>query len=126
VGFLEGVLDPSTLAGSVNGSANLPHNVHSNAYAASLVVKSGPGILYGFSVYNSNAGAQFIQVFDAASLPSNGAAPAVVFTVAATSNLGINWIPGRAFQVGCVIVNSSTGPTLTVGSADCFFDAQYV
>lgn len=126
MGFLEGVLDPSTLVGQVDGSANLPANKHSNAYAASLVVKTGPGILYGFTVYNSNAAAQFILVFDAAAVPANGAIPAVVLTAATVANLGANWIPGRAFQVGCVLVNSSTGPTLTIGAADCFWDAQYV
>lgn len=104
--------------------ALLPLNKHSNAYAASIVVKSGPGVLYGFAVYNSNGSAQFIQVFDAAALPADGAIPAVVLTVAATSNLPINWIPGRTFLVGCVLCNSSTGPTKTIGSADCWFDVQ--
>ena len=103
-----------------------PLNKHSNAYAASLVVKSGPGKLYGFTVYNSGA-AQFILVFDAAALPANGSVPAVVLSAAATANLGASWgDTGRSFDVGCVIVNSSTGPTLTIGAADCFIDAQYV
>lgn len=103
-----------------------PLNIHSNAYAASLVVKSGPGILYGFTVYSSKASAQFIQVFDAAALPADGAIPACVFTAAAAANLAANWIPGRIFQTGCVICNSSTGPTKTIGSADCFFDVQFL
>ena len=103
-----------------------PLNIHSNAYAASLVVKSGPGILYGFTVYSSNAGSQFIQVFDAATLPADGAIPAAVFRVSATSNVATNWLPGRTFLVGCVLCNSSTGPTKTIGSADCFFDVQFL
>lgn len=103
-----------------------PLNIHTNIYAASLVVKTGPGILYGFTVYSSKAGAQFIQVFDAASLPAEGAIPATVFTVATTSNLGVNWLPGRTFLTGCVICNSSTGPTKTIGSADCWFDVQFL
>lgn len=106
--------------------ALLPLNIHSNAYAASLVVKSGPGRLYGFTVYNSKASAQFIQVFDAASLPADGAIPACVFTVSNGANLPVQWIPWRTFTTGCVICNSSTGPTKTIGSADCFFDAQFV
>ena len=103
-----------------------PLNIHSNVYQASLVVKSGPGILYGFTVYNSKSAAQFIQVFDAATLPADGAVPAFVVTVATAANFGVNWLPGRTFQTGIVICNSSTGPTKTIGSADCFFDCQYV
>lgn len=103
-----------------------PDNIHSNALVASLVVKTGPGILYGFTVYNSKAAAQFVQVFDAAILPADGAIPACVFTVATVANLPVNWIPGRTFKTGCVICNSSTAATKTIGSADLFIDAQYL
>jgi hypothetical protein len=113
-------------AGEVDGSTLLPPSIHSNVYEASRIVKPGPGILYGFTVYNSNAAAQFVQVFDARTLPADGAAPAVVLTVAGASNLGVNWLPGRTFLQGIVICNSSTGPTKTLGSADCWFDAQYL
>ena len=105
---------------------NWPLNKHSNAYAASLVVKTGPGKLYGFTVYNSGA-AQFIQVHDTSAVPASGAIPAVVLSAAAAANLGSFWGDvGRAFNTGCVIVNSSTGPTYTAGADDCFFDAQYL
>lgn len=103
-----------------------PLNVHSNVYSASIVVKSGPGLLYGFAVYSSKATAQFIQVFDAATLPADTAIPAAIFTIAATANLPINWLPPRTFLTGIVICNSSTGPTKTIGSADCWFDVQYL
>lgn len=107
-----------------------PLNIHSNAYVNSLVVKTGPGFLYGFTVYSSKASAQFIQVFDYANaatpVPADTAIPACVFTVAATSNLPINWLPARSFLYGCVICNSSTGPTKTIASADCFIDAQFL
>ena len=104
----------------------LPLNKSSIAYAASLVIKTGPGILYGFTVYSSKTSSQFVQVFDATTLPADGAIPAALFTVATAANLGVNWIPGRTFQNGIVICNSSTGPTKTLGSADCWFDAQYL
>lgn len=106
--------------------ALLPLNKSSIAYAASLVVKTGTGILYGFTVFSSRASAQWIQVFDARDVPADGAVPAWIGTVATVSNLGVNWLPGRTFQAGIVICNSSTGPTKTIGSADCWFDAQYV
>jgi hypothetical protein len=102
-------------------------SVHTNGYANALVVKTGPGKLYGFTAYSSNAAAQFILVFDATAVPANGTAPAVVFTVAGTSNLGVSWADvGRTFNTGCVLANSSTGPTLTIGAADCWFDAQFL
>lgn len=114
------------LEGNEGGASNLPINIHSNALAASITVKSGQAILYGFTVLNTNASAQFIQVFDARTLPAEGTVPVVVFTVAGSSQLGVNWIPGRTFRQGVVICNSSTAPTKTIGAADCFFDVQFV
>lgn len=113
------------LRGEASG-AGVPLNSRSLAYEASRIVKAGPGTLYGFTVYNAKNAAQFVLIFDAATLPGNGAIPEAVYTVATVQNLGVSWLPGRIFQRGIVIANSSTGPTLTIGSADCFFDAQYV
>lgn len=103
-----------------------PLNTHSIAYATSLIVKSGPGILFGFTVYSSRTTAQFIQVFDSSTLPADGAIPELVIAIPASSDRELNWIPGRTFRVGIVLVNSSTGATKTIGSADCFFDAQFL
>lgn len=103
-----------------------PLNKHSIAYASSLVVKSGPGVLFGFTAYSSNVAAQFILIFDSATLPADATIPECVFTVAATANLGVQWIPGRTFRTGIVICNSTTGPTKTIGAADTFFDAQFL
>lgn len=106
--------------------ANEPLNNSSIAYAASLVVKTGPGRLYGITVYNSNTAAQFIQIFDANTVPADGAVPSCVFVVGGAANLPVQWIPWRTFLNGCVLLNSSTGPTKTAGSADCWFDAQFL
>lgn len=103
-----------------------PLNKHSNAYGASLVVKSGPGILYGFTVYNSAAAAQFIGWYDSATLPADGVAPDGFISVATVAGSGVAWLPGRTFHTGIVLCNSSTGPTKTIGAADCYFDAQFV
>lgn len=104
---------------------NWPLNRGSLAYATSLVVKTGPGKLYGFTAYNSGA-AQFIILFDGTSVPANGAT-GVPFAVGATSNLGVAYgDTGRAFNAGCVLALSTTSPTLTLGAAEAFFDAQYV
>lgn len=105
--------------------SGLPLNTHTNVLSSFLVVKSGPGVLYGFTVYNSSGSAQFVQVFDCATVPASGAAPAVVFPVAAGGPLGVQWLPGRTFLTGIVIANSSTADTYTAGGADCYIDAQY-
>ena len=103
-----------------------PLSIHSQAYANALVVKSGPGKLYGFSVYNSGA-AQFILMLDAAAVQATGFIPCAAYAVAATANLGVYFgDTGRTFQTGIVICNSSTAPTLTAGAADSFIDAQYL
>lgn len=123
---LEDILDPNTLLGQVDGSANLPRNIHSNAYATAIVVTKGPALLYGFTVYSSAAAAQFVQVFDASSVPADGAIPAVVFSVPTASDKSVQWLPARTFLTGIVICNSSTGPTKTIGAADCYFDVQFL
>ena len=99
---------------------------NSAAYVASYVIKTGPGVLFMLSGYNSKASAQFIQLHDAISLPANGAAPVMTFTVPATSNFSVAIpVSGMPFVTGIVVANSSTGPTLTVGSADVYFTASF-
>ena len=96
------------------------------ALAASLIVKADKGTLYGLTGYNNKSSSQFIQIHDAASLPANGAAPVIVFTVPATTSFSLDYEVGREFQTGIVISNSSTAATKTIGSADCWFDVQYI
>lgn len=112
--------------GNESGASNLPLNIHSNALAASITVKSGQGILYGFTVLNTNSSAQYVQVFDARTLPAEGIVPVVVFKVNGADDKGVQWLPGRTFRQGIVLCNSSTPDTKTIGAADCFFDVQFV
>ena len=103
-----------------------PLNNASPRLEASRVIKTGPGILYGFTVTNTKAAIQFVQVFDAATLPADGAVPIIAKSLPASDAVGFNWLPGRTFLTGIVICNSSTQGTKTIGSADCLFDAQYL
>jgi len=122
----QAILDPNTLNGVLGGAVNLPGNSPSRAVEASRLVARGPRILYGITVSNTKASAQFFQLFDSDSVPADGAVPLLSKSVPAGDAVGIQWLPGRTFQVGIVVCNSSTSATKTIGSADCLFDVQYV
>jgi len=98
-----------------------------NAYGLkSSVVLTGYLRVYGFTVYSSRVSAQFILVFDASSLPADAKVPLFAIPVTASSQVSAYYgAPGRIFQQGLVLCNSSTDTTKTIGSADCFFDVQY-
>ena len=102
-------------------------NSTSAALEASRVVTSTSCLLFGFTVTNSKGSAQFVQIFDSATLPADTAVPIAAFNVAADSFVSASWVPyPRSFRNGLVICNSSTQETKTIGSADCLFDVQYL
>ena len=104
-----------------------PENATTTAAAASLVVKASGGILYTITGHNDKATVQYIQVHDAASLPAEAAVPKVAIVAAGDANFTLDFGPyGRKFDTGIVVCNSSTLATKTLGSADCWIDAQYV
>lgn len=106
-------------------SSYAPDNNHTRNLAASLVAKSGPGVLYGLSGYNSGA-AQFMQLHDSATVPANGVSPDEVIAIPATGNFSIDFgLYGKKFVNGIVICNSSTVATKTLGAADCFFAPRF-
>lgn len=77
-------------------------------------------------VHNSKATEQHILVFDRATAPTNGAVPVWTAPVPGSSNLVIDFTAyGRRFANGVVVANSSTGSTLTLGAADCWFDVTF-
>ena len=101
------------------------------AYAASLTVSLPTGKkdigLLRVKGYNSKASAQFIQIHDAAALPADATIPVHIITVPASSDFDINFadLPngeGMTMKTGIVVCNSSTGPTKTIGAADCWFN----
>lgn len=112
--------------GSTDVLAAAPFNDASVAYEASHIFKSKPGILYGLSGFNSKGSAQWVQIFDANRLPADGGVPLVTFTVPTVANFSVDFgVLGMRFNAGIVVCNSSTGPTKTIGSADCFFTGRF-
>lgn len=109
------------------GASELPLKKHSPALQNSLVIYTGPCYVTVIAASSTNAAAQYIQVFDQTTLPSNGAIPEMLLQAAATSDKFVSYsLPGRFFRTGVVIANSTTAATLTIGAADCFFDVQYI
>lgn len=119
--------NPDTHAMFVEIAAENILSITTPIYATSLVIKPSAGRLKGLTGYNSKGTTQFIQLHDAISLPADLAIPKVILTVSATSNFSLDYgAVGRYFTAGIVVCNSSTGPTKTIGAADCWFDCQFV
>jgi len=105
----------------------LPRNAVTPALARSIVAFTGRGRLIGGTCTNTKNATQFLLFFDAATVPATGAVPLIAKSMASSDAQGFSFpVAGRWFDQGCVIANSSTQTTFTPGSADCFFDVQYV
>lgn len=94
----------------------------SAAQEASAIVKAAKGGLIGFFMHNGNVAQRFLQVFDSATLPADGAVPVFSFPVA-PSAVFIPTMPGISmpFQKGIVVCTSTTFLTKTIGTADALF-----
>ena len=103
----------------------VPTNFNRQVKLASIVLP-GHLVVYGFTVYNTKASSQFLNIFDNATLPADTAVPLYSWALSANTGVGVSYAPqGREFVSGLVLNNSSTDATKTIGSADCFFDVQY-
>ena len=100
-------------------------NATSTALSSALQVKPNAGTLFMLTGYNSKISNQFIQIHNATSV-TPGSVPVITFVVPGQSNFSFDFgTYGRYFSTGIYVVNSTTVATYTVGSADCWYDAQY-
>lgn len=99
----------------------------STAYEASRLASAAPATFLSVSGYNSKIVPQFIQIHNASSAPADTAVPIEVFLVPASSSFSFEalGLAGDAYSTGIYVCNSSTGPTKTIGSADCWFHVRY-
>ena len=122
-GIANGMAQP--VSGTVTANTATASLANSTAYEASRVVKASAGTLLSLTGYNSGP-AQFIQLYNSTTLPANGVAPSLVVAVPATSTFAFEWRNGIPLSTGIVVGNSSTAPTKTIGSADCYFTATFI
>src|SRR5690349_18106520 len=83
------------------------------------IVVPGNIVVYGFTVYSTKGSAQFVNCFDANTVPADAAVP--LFSWPLTANNGVGFAfpgNGRRFKTGLVLCNSSTDATKTIGSVD--------
>lgn len=107
----------------------IPKNVKyydSVAYESGEVVKASPGTIHRISGFNAHVAAVFIQLHDAASMPANGVAPAIIIHAPATSAFDFDLSElGRYCQNGITVCSSSAGPTKTLSGNTAWFSIQY-
>lgn len=102
-------------------------SVASAALEASHVIKASAGRLYQLTGVNTKASAQYIQVFNSTTVPADTTVPVLLAYVPANGVFSWSFGDfGRYFSTGIACSNSSTGPTKTIGSADCWFNAEFV
>lgn len=92
------------------------------AYTNSLVVSTTFTKVRAITGYES-ATSQFIQVFNAGTVPSNGSVPLFSFPVAAGQYFSFDFSFYGVDLDACVVCTSSTANVLTLGAADCSIQA---
>lgn len=94
--------------------------IGTGALVASRVISTLPGKLLSVMVLNTNAAQQYIQIHESATLPANGAVPALPAIPVAAGAVVMFDLGGVGIDLdACTICNSSTAATKTIGAEDC-------
>jgi len=94
------------------------------------VVKTGPGRLFDARCVNTSGAEVWLQVFNAAALPSAGDEPIAIGRIGASYEGNLPWITGLPFGLGLVIaVSPITSPfqydATLAAATDFFFTVNY-
>ncbi len=109
-------------SGMAQVSAAKGTSVSSTAAEASHVISASACLVSRASMQNGNAATRYMQLHNTTSLPSNGAVPVSTIIIGTTQTQVTTFsIPTDKFSTGCVVATSTTGATLTIGSADALF-----
>ncbi len=102
-------------------------NNASTALEASRVIVAGPAVLHSITVLNTSASNLYLQLFDAASLPNEGAfVSGDIVPINAGQISGFDYGElGKGFANGIVAVLSSTAGTKTIAGAVGQFYPRY-
>lgn len=106
-----------------------PDLYSSTAAEANATVTQSQTVLFGFFGYNGKTSSQYVQVHDHDSdpaVPIDTSVPKISIKVQPESNFFFDaGMFGLWFEDGVYICNSSTQATKTIGTTDCWFNAQY-
>lgn len=91
------------------------------------MVATRQGSLYSVTAFNNDTVTNFLQIFDAAALPADGAVPMALCSVLAGYATGLDWgTLGKKITNGIVICLSSTAATKTLVAGDvALFEVRY-
>lgn len=101
--------------------------VKSTAFESGHILKGSAGTLISLMGHTTATSDQFIQLFDSATIPADGATPEIMFNLPAGSDFSIDLpITGLPYSTGISVSNSSTTSTKTSGAQDTWFFAVIV
>lgn len=108
-----------------SNTASPTNRVVSNALEKSRVLKTTPGYLTDLMFYNSSASTVYVMIFDATSVPVNGALPASLIAILPVSATSTGKLDGfntaLPFGVGITVAASSTDTTVTAIATSAIF-----
>lgn len=103
-------------------TGTLPTRTNSTAYENSRVLKASAGRLIHLRGYANMSGAQFIMLFDSATVPVTGATNFVsIFAIPGPGNFSLDIAGGEPYANGIVVANSTSDTSYAPGANNCRF-----
>lgn len=105
---------------SINATASF---ASSTVLSSSIIAKASSGNLYELVGYSTTAG--FIQIFNSATVPADGAVPIISFAIEANNNFSKTLPKPIRFSNGIVACFSTTQTTKTIGGNVAWFEVTF-